>query len=138
MDGRRIELWTRVLGAGKDPERVSLREWEEFMDQRASGAIDARGKPVPVTKREPVRARAVEADCNWLRWFFNWASKWRPPLGAYLMRENSVRGYEVPKEENPLRPVATQDRFEAIRKVSDQVMMDVRWNGRREEQRSHL
>lgn len=54
------------------------------------------------------------------------------------MRENPVRGYDVPKEKNPLRPVATQDRFEAIRKVSDQVMMDVRWNGKREEQRSYL
>lgn len=137
-DSRRIDLWTRVLGGGKDPDKVSLREWERFIDQRASGAIDARGNPVPEAKREPLRARAVEADCNWLRWVFNWAAKWRTPQGSYLMRENPVRGYEVAKEKNPLRPVATQDRFEAIRKVSDQVQMDCRWNGKRQEQRSHL
>lgn len=34
--------------------------------------------------------------------------------------------------------MATQDRFEAIRKVSDQVLMDVRWEGKREERRSYL
>jgi integrase len=80
----------------------------------------------------------MEADCNWLRWVFNWATKWRTPQGHYLMRENPVGGYDVPKEKNPRRPVATQDRFEAIRKVSDQVTMDVRWNGKREEERSYL
>ena len=70
----------------------------------------------------PVRARAVEADCNWLGWVFNWAAKWRTEQG-YLMRENPVRGYDVPKEKNPRRPVATTDRFQALRAVSDQVRM---------------
>ena len=37
-----------------------------------------------------------------------------------------------------MRPVATQDRYETIRGVTDQVTMEIRWNGRREEQRSYL
>ena len=40
--------------------------------------------------------------------------------GHYLMRENPVRGYQVQKEENVRRPIATQDRFEALRAKSDQ------------------
>jgi integrase len=32
----------------------------------------------------------------------------------YLMRENPIRGFAIPKEQNPRRPVATQDRYEAI------------------------
>lgn len=82
-------------------------------------------------------ARTVETDCNWLRWVFNWASEWRTPQGYYLMRENPVRGFETPTEKNPRRPVATEDRYEAVRAVSDQVTMETRW-GKKREVRSHL
>jgi len=137
-DARRVEMWTRVLGAGKDPHGVTLAEWEAFGDARGSGAVDARGRAVPHGDRRPVRTRAVEADLKWLRWVFNWAAKWRTPQGRYLMRENPVRGYEIPTEKNPLRPVATQDRFDTLRAVSDSHTMEVRWNGKRETQRSYL
>ena len=136
-DERRVEMWRWVLGHSRDPHDVSLAEWERFIDMRSSGVIDPRGREVEAKKRRPVRSRSVEADCNWLRWVFNWASKWRMPSGHYLMRENPVRGYEAPKEHNPQRPVATQDRYEAVRAVSDQVMMESRW-GERLEQRSYL
>ena len=137
-DARRIEMWVRVLGAGKDPSKVSLGEWEAFIDARMSGSINPRGMAVADENRRPVRARSAEADCDWLRWVFNWASKWRTPQGFYLLRENPVRGYDAPKEKNPLRPVATQDRFEAVRKISDKHTMEVRWQGKREEHRSYL
>jgi len=136
-DGRRIEMWTRLLGGTRDPHTVTMGEWERFIDLRTSGAIDPRGREVPVCKRRPVGNRSVEADCNWLRWAFNWASKWRMSSGHYLMRENPVRGFEAPKEKNPQRPVATQDRFESVRAKSDQVLMETRW-GKRVDQRSYL
>ena len=137
QDARRIKMWKAVLGTQIDPHNVSLGDWERFIDLRSSGAINPRGGAVAQDKRRPVRDRTVEADCNWLRWVFNWAVKWRTPSGHYLMRENPVRGFEAPKEQDPRRPVATQDRFLAIRKVSDQVMMESRW-GKRAETRSYL
>lgn len=137
-DVRRIELWTRVLGAGKDPHKVFLSEWERFIDSRTSGEIDAKGRTVSAVTRSPVRTRSVEADLKWLRWVFNWAAKWSTPQGQYLMKENPVRGYEIPSEKNPMRPVASTDRYEAIRNVSDQQQMEIRWNGKREGQRSYL
>ena len=48
-------MWTRVLGAGKDPHKLSLGEWESFIDLRFSGAIDSDGRPVPESERKPVR-----------------------------------------------------------------------------------
>lgn len=117
--------------------RPRLSDWERFTELRASGRVDGRGREVAEKKRRPVGARSVEADCNWLRWVFNWAVKWRANSGHYLMRENPVRGFEAPKEKNPRRPVATQDRFEAVRTVSDDVPMQSRW-GKRTEQRSYL
>lgn len=136
-DARRIELWARFLGGKKDPYLISLRDWEAFTDARLLGAIDARGR---ITEGEPrpVRKRAVEADLLWLRWVFNWAVKWRTPDGAFLMRENPVRGYERPTEKNVRRPVATQDRYEKVRVHTDQISMEIRWNGKREERRSYL
>jgi integrase len=138
-DRRRVELWSRWLGGGCDPHKITMQEWEGFIKARRSGAIDPRGKPVPVKKNQrPVRARTVEADCVFLHLVFNWAAKWRLKSGSYLMRENPVRGFAIPREHNPLQPVATQDRFEKVRAVSDRVQMENRWQGKREVQRSYL
>jgi integrase len=137
QDARPIQMWKAVLGGEIDPHNVSLSDWERFIDLRSSGAINPRGRAVAEGKRHAVRDRTVEADCNWLRWVFTWAVKWRAPSGHYLMRENPVRGFEAPKEQNVRRPVATHDRFLAIRNVSDQVMMESRW-GKHEEVRSYL
>ena len=62
----------------------------------------------------------------------------RTAQGHYLMQENPIRGYEIPTEKNPRRPVASTDRYDAIRKISDQLQMEIRWNGRRDSQRSYL
>ncbi len=137
-DQRRAEMWTRVLGAAKDPNFISPPEWERFIDQRRSGMIDARGRPVTDKQRKPVGDRAVEADCLWLRWTLNWAVKWRYPDGTRLLHQNGTLGLDVPTERNPKRPVSNDDRYAATRAVSDNVMMEVRWNGRRLVQRSYL
>jgi integrase len=137
-DARRIEMFTRFFGA-IDPHLISLGQWEAFLDARSSGAIDARGKPVPKGERKAVRARGVEIDCIWLRSAFNWAWKWRLPSGQYIMRENPIRGIEFnpPKEKNPRRPVATQDRYKALQKITEGHSCELR-NGSRKKRRSYL
>ncbi|MBI4502917.1 MAG: tyrosine-type recombinase/integrase [Gemmatimonadetes bacterium] len=151
-DHRRAELWTRVLGAHTDVRRLSSAVWQRFIEDRRAGAIDARGERVPLegqvigehpdgtVRRRPRRtvlARAVEADCEWLVGVLAWAVNWRDQ-GAYLLTENPARGLPIPRETQPRRPLATQDRFEALRAVSDQVQMEIRWKGRRQRQRSYL
>jgi len=137
-DGRRADMWTRFLGASRDPNTISLERWEVFIDRRRSGEIDARANCVAENERRPVRDRCVGADLVWLNLVFSWAVKWRTPQGPYLMGENPVRGYEITRELNPRRPVATTDRYEAIRGVSDQIPMEIRWHGKRTKQRSYL
>jgi integrase len=39
--------------------------------------------------------------------------------------DNPTRGWPIPKEKNVRRPIATTDRYEALRRVSDQVMMTI-------------
>lgn len=138
-DTRRIEMWTRVLGADQDPHRINVGQVERFIDLRTTGAIDSRGHRVSdPKKRRSVRAARAGTDVLWLRWTLDWATRWRDREGRYLMRENPVRGVKVPKEKNPRRPVATRDRYEKLRAKSDEVMMEVQWAGETEEVRSHL
>jgi len=136
-DARRMEMWLRVLG-NIEPHSVTKHAWEAFIDARLSGAIDARGKAVPDDKRKSLRPRPVEMDCTWLKAVFSWAKDWNMPNGKYLMRDNPVRGFERPREKNVRRPVATEDRFEKLRAVSDSVMMWVGKAGRLTHTRSYL
>jgi integrase len=137
-DNRRAKMFTRVFGPRKDPHLISLGEWEAFIEARRCGAIGADGSPVAAVARKLIRTRTVHADCKWLRHVLSWGTKWRDRNGCYLLRENPARGYEAPTEKNPRRPVATTDRYWAIRAVSDGVMMEARWDGRRCKQRSYL
>ena len=137
-DRRRGDMWKRFLGIDTDPHKISLASWERFIDLRLSGAIDARAKPVQAKDRRTVRTRSINQDLKWLGWVLNWAAKWRTPQGHYLMRENPVRGYDVPTEKNPRRPVATEDRYEATRAKTDEVTMEVRWHGKSKTVRSYL
>jgi integrase len=118
QDARAVVMFTNVLGAGRDLSKLTLGEWTDFIDARGRGAIGPRGEPVPEKDRQPVGARAVENDCEWLDTVLRWATQWQDAeTGKYLLRENPIRGElfrrAVPHEQNPQQPVASQDRFEA-------------------------
>lgn len=138
-DERRIKMWTRFLGAGKDPETISRAEWEGFIEARSEGEIDARGRSEdhPDHNGREVGPRTVERDCRFLLAVLNWGKDWRTEDG-YLLSENVCRGYPVPKEQNPSRPVATDERVAAIREKAPEVTMDVYWGDERESVTSHL
>ncbi len=137
-DDRRAELFVRVLGSSRDMERLSRRDWDGFIRARSTGAIDARGHPVEEEKRRAVRNRAVAADLVFLRGVVNWANRWRNESGQLLMRDNPLKGLPLPEEKNPRRPVASDDRYEAVRAVSDEVTMNVVEGGERRKVRSYL
>lgn len=127
-DERRAKMWVRTLGPGKDLSKLSMHEWQGFVTPRRSGAIDSDGLPVAAENRTIVRDGTVAGDLTFLISVINWACKWREE-DRYLMSENPARGYPVPHERNPRRPVVTQERFEKIRAVADQVRM-VRGHGK--------
>jgi integrase len=138
VDAREAEMWIRVLGADSDPYAITLRQWEAFIDARSSGAIDARGRTVPAGRRSPVRARTVEASCEWLRFLFNWAVRWRlEETGRYLMSESPVRGYASPTEKNPRRVVASTEYFDSVRAAAEHVTMELN-HGKQDRTPSYL
>ena len=139
-DRRRAGFWTRVLGPDKDLEKITGSEWEEAIHLRRTGGIDAHGNPVPEDRRKPVRQRAVEADCHWLRSVINWAEAHEIEPDLYLMNVNPIKSKRltVEDEKNPRRPFASTARFEKVRAKADQVMMEVRWDRKRRKRQSFL
>ncbi len=118
-DKQRVALWTRVLGPTKDLSKLTEDEWMDFTRDRSTGAIDARGEPVPVDQRTRVRPGTVAGDLQFFRAVLRWACRRK------LMRMEPSADLPLPKDVNIRRPVATEDRYQAVRAVSDQILMEV-------------
>lgn len=133
-----------VTGGARDLRTLGATEWETFKRQRASGEINADGEYVPagVDKegrplRRPVGARTVDADLVFLNAVMNWATDRNQLDGTTLLDRNPwgaatpgrKRKLERPKNPAPKRPVATHDRYLAVRKAATKVMMKRRGRG---------
>jgi integrase len=133
------EMFVRVFGADQDPHKITEADWQRFIRDRRSGAIDGRGRYVAdPEKRRPIRRRTTEKDLRHLQAVLNWGTRWKDREGRYLLRENVTRGYAIPKEKNPRQPVQTEDRHRALLGVADQVTFEVVGRGKRERVRSYL
>ena len=82
-------MWALFLGGKTDPYAITLAKWEEFIDARLSGRIDARGEPTDDPK--PVRIRTVESNLRWLQWVFNWAEARQTPRKAFSASSVFIR-----------------------------------------------
>lgn len=131
-DHRRSKMWVRVLGPAKDLSKLTMHEWQSFVTARRTGAIDCHGLPVAPDVRHPTRDGTVEGDLTFLLGILNWACRWRES-DRYLMSENPARGYPLPREKNPRRPVVTQERFDRVRNVAPQ-LTTVRGHGKTKEE----
>ena len=126
-DERRIELFERFFGEEKNLHSISLHDFEAFAAARQSGTIESHGQLVAEDYRKPVRAGTAAADLAWLSGILSWGTKWKTHEGEYLLKDNPVRGYELPRERNPRRPVVTEDRYEKVLEAAPQVTMQLLW-----------
>jgi integrase len=62
-----------------------------------------------------------------------WACTVREPDGSWLLAENPLRGMQLPAEPSPVRPVATYDRFTAVRSAMKKLAKEVTSEIRRTE-----
>jgi integrase len=134
-DERRIEMWTRLLGGSHNPSELTFGILETFIRDRRQGLIDCRGNRS--AKAKGVRTRSVEADLQFLKIVLNWGTQWRIG-GEYLLSENPMRGFKIPTEQNPRRPVISHDRYLSLLEVADQLRMEVIWDGKHEKRPTYL
>ena len=110
-DARRIDLWTQVLGSGKDPETITKGQITRFERLRRQGSIRLSGRSLKANPSETT----IGADIIFLASVLNWA------VEEGLLQKNPIRGYDRPKTAKPRRPVATYDRYERTRARADEV-----------------
>lgn len=122
-------LLLEALGRNTAVEDLTLFDVELFTERRRKGTLRPSGRKI-----RAVGARTVAADLQTLRAMVRWGCRVRGMNGAWLVKDNPLRGMKLPREENPKRPVATYDRFqrvqEAIRALTEtapQRRGKVRW-----------
>ncbi|MFC1660903.1 tyrosine-type recombinase/integrase [Gemmatimonadota bacterium] len=119
---RGLALLEAFLGSAFQMEKLGPREWNAFKRQRASGEIDAKGIRVPNPEdRRPVSPRTVAKDLKTLRQVCRFGAAYRRRDGSFLLSTDPTRGLDLPSEKNPARPVADDERYEALLQVADQV-----------------
>jgi len=107
---RALEMIRRHFGAHRPVAGLDRRDWDGFIRDRRAGRV----RPAGVKEGRPVKARAVEQDLRLLLAVFNWAVTVRDASGKRLLTENRFKGFTVPHEENPRRPILTHDEFEKL------------------------
>lgn len=100
-DRTAAKMFLAQWGRERPVSTLSLRDWEQFVDDRRAGRIGARG---------PVADRQIQYDLCWLRAAFNWATK-AGIQGQPLLARNPFQGFPVPRERNPRRPVLTEEQY---------------------------
>lgn len=131
-DKRRAKMWENVLGKNRDPALITKGDLEAFIQRRGYRVIDAWGRqagmgkpagtgtesgsPGPVNRvfklrPAPVRPRTVHADLQWLRGVLRWALSDKCPVPSFKLTDVARQLHQTAE---PRRPVATQDRYEAI------------------------
>lgn len=130
---RAFDFWESLLGANfRIADEFSIRHWNQAKRDRSSGRRDCRGNIIEdEDDREEVGARSVAKTLEALQRACRFGRKYRTSSGEYLLQENPVRGLEKPKNENPHRPVMSDERYETLlEKSGEHEMVNGKGNDR--------
>ena len=121
----RAELLLAGLGAEKVVALLCTHDVERYTEIRRHGAGWPDGRETAA-----VRARSVAADLQLLRTMLRWATTVRQPDGSWLLAENPLRGLVLPREVAPRRPLASFDRFLAVRDTLSRLIEEAETNAK--------
>lgn len=112
---RCAELFCRYYGWDRKAEELNRENWDDFIQDRGDGSIDARGHSVAEANQGSVGARRVQENLQALRAVFNWA------VQADLLDVNPVDSYPLPDGDEPRRPRVSEERYRAMLEVASEV-----------------
>ena len=116
-DRRRIAVWTAHLGSDREMESVDRALLDRFVRARRAGTLSVPGVKLSAKPTE----RTIGADLEFLRRVCNWAMTVTRGNGKPLLGHHPLTRYAIPTNLNPRRPVATYDRYLAVREHADAV-----------------
>jgi integrase len=116
-DRRRIAVWTAYLGGSRSADTIDRAALDQFARTRRAGSLTVPG----VKLSQHPTDRTIGADLEFLRRVCNWAQTVTRGNGKPLLEHHALTRYAIPTNANPRRPVATYDRYLAIRAHADEV-----------------
>lgn len=123
----RAEVLLAFFGEDCDVSELGQQDMLAFTKKRLAGGI--RCAPDRVTGA--VRMRSVECDLALLVSMLLWATTYRLPRGQRLLARNPLAGIKRAREQDPRRPVATWERYQATRAALQQLAGSAPTNSRR-------
>lgn len=99
-----------------DVNSLSENDQRAFVSKRLAGGMVVGDR---VTRK--VRSRSAEVETKLLHSMLRWATAVRIGKGQRLLAHNPLQGVKNVREENPLRPVATWERFTKTREAARQL-----------------
>ena len=116
-DRRRMRLWAAFLSPNRQIRSLDRALLDQFTRARRDGRIAVPGLSLSPKPSE----RTIGADLEFLRRVFLWAMTVSRGDGTPLLERNPLMGYAIPVTANPRRPVASYERYEALREVAGEV-----------------
>jgi integrase len=110
-DRSTAEMLLRFWGRERKVETLSKREWTQFVQARRQGQVSPRGSG----KRGGVGPRTIEYDLKFAIAAFNWATEAHfPGSREPLLTRNPFKGFHLPGEESPRRPMCGEERYQKM------------------------
>jgi integrase len=120
----RVNILLGHFGEQCDVTTLTEHDIKVYTKKRLAGGITS--KSGHETKQ--VRPRSAEADLVLLHSMLRWATTVRTSDGKRWLKENPLHGVRKIREQNPVRPVATWDRFiktrEAMQELASKAKSD--------------
>ncbi len=109
------KLFLTLWGRDRRASTLNLSDWNQYIDLRRSGELAPKGK-----RPGPVGERQLEYDLAFLKAVLNWATM-AGPKGECLLDRSPVRGYPLPRERNPARPILTDGQYRKMLAAAGEV-----------------
>ena len=114
-DRRTAALLLRAWGRERRPETLGLRDWQRFIVERRSGRLRPEGR---VRRVRTVGDRQIGYDLKFAIAVFNWAMLAGDGNGGSLLEHNPLKGFPIPVNLSPVRPMLTVARYRAMLAVA--------------------
>ena len=106
---RRLRLVVDFLGRDREVLSISESDVHRYSEARRTGKHGSGRK---------IRAGTIWSELTSLKIACAWATRHRMNGGRRLLPENPLLGVSIPQERNPRRPVATEERYQALKKIA--------------------
>lgn len=112
------EMFLRFFGPDRKARTLNRRDWDRFIHDRRTGKIGPAGRNGKFfgkkSRTRPVGNRQIGYDLEFLQAVLNWATMAGNGTATAFLDRNPCKGFPFPKEENPRRPILTDEQYQRL------------------------